>query len=96
MISISKMIELQLIGVGCNKSWKMEDVLIKLSREMGIPLQITKIMDLDSIITLGLSTIPVLMYHDRIWTYEEIMRNGTVRQILIELNDLEHPKAHFQ
>ena len=82
------MVEIKLVGVGCSKSWKMEDKLIKLSRELGIPVQINKIMDLDKIIELGLSTIPVLAHGDKVWNYETVMQGGKLKQILIELNNL--------
>lgn len=81
------MVEVKLVSVGCSKSWRLEDKLIKLSRELGIPVQINKVMDLDKIIELGLSTIPVIISGDRTWTYEEAMQGGRLKQILIELND---------
>ena len=83
------MVEIKLVGVGCSKSWKMEDKLIKLSRELGIPVQIIKVMDLDKIIELGLSTIPVLAHDDKVWIYDEVMKSGKLKQILIELNNLQ-------
>jgi hypothetical protein len=70
----------------------MEDRLIQLSRELGIPVQINKIMDLDSIISLGLSTIPVLVHDDNVWNYEEIMQGGKLKQILIDLHTHEEIK----
>ena len=72
------MIEIKLVGVGCSKSWKMEDRLIQLSRELGIPVQINKVMDLDSIISLGLKTIPVLVYGDEVWDFKEIMMEAII------------------
>ena len=81
------MVEVKLVSVGCSKSWKMEDKLIKLSRELGIPVQIIKIMDLDKIMDLGLATIPVLMHGESSWTYDEVMQGGKLRSLLISLND---------
>ena len=86
------MVDIKLVGVGCSKSWKMEDKLIKLSRELGIPVQIVKIMDLDKIIELGLSTIPVLVHGEKVWNYDLVMQGGKLKQILIELNNL-HRKS---
>ncbi len=83
------MVDIQLVGVGCSKSWKMEDKLIKLSRELGIPVQIVKVMDLDKIIELGLSTIPVLVHAEKVWNYDVVMQGGKLKQILIELNNLQ-------
>jgi len=83
------MVEIKLVGVGCSKSWKMEDKLIKLSRELGIPVQIIKIMDLDKIIELGLSTIPVLSNGEKVWNYDTVMQEGKLKQILIKLNHLQ-------
>ena len=83
------MIEIKLIGVGCSKSWKMEDRLIQLSRELGIPVQINKVMDLERIISLGLSTIPVLVHDNDVWNFDEIMQGGRLKQILIDLHNHE-------
>ena len=65
----------------------MEDRLIQLSRELGIPVQINKIMDLDRIIELNLSTIPVLLHDEQVWSYVEVMKGGKLKQILIALNN---------
>lgn len=81
------MLEVTLVGVGCNKSWKLEDKIIQLSRELGIPVQINKIMDLDSIIDMNLRTIPALLHGDSVWTYDEVMKGAKLKEILIDLSD---------
>ena len=81
------MLEIKLIGLGCSKSWKMEDRLLKDSRELGIPVQIVKVMELDSILQLNLQTIPVLAHDDNTWNYDHVMQAGNLRQILMDLHN---------
>lgn len=80
------MVEIKLIGLGCSKSWKMEDKLIRLSREVGVPVQIIKVMDLDKIIDLEVQNIPALLNGEEVWTYDDVMDDDILRRVLMRLN----------
>lgn len=66
----------------------MEDKLILLSRELGIPVQINKIMDLEKILELDIPDIPAMKMGDRICTYDEIMGGGNLKKLLIKTNNI--------
>ena len=80
------MIEFKLVGLGCSRSWRMEDKLIRLSRELGIPIQIFKVMELENILAMELKNIPALLAEDGVWSYDEIMQDGAMRKILVKLD----------
>ncbi len=53
--------KLEILGTGCAKCQKLEEITRKAAEELGIPAEITKVKDLKDIMNYGVMITPALV-----------------------------------
>ncbi len=76
------MMDIKVIGTGCEKCTNLYENVKKACQELGIEAEITKVEDLVEIVKLGVMAAPSLMVDGKLLINGRVMKYEKVRDII--------------
>ena len=74
--------KIEILGMGCAKCNKLEDLVIEAVREMGIETQVDHVQDIKKIMTYGVTTTPALVIDGEVKVAGKIPTKEEIKKFL--------------
>lgn len=74
--------KIEILGMGCAKCNKLEDLVIEAVREMGIETQVDHVQDIKKIMTYGVMTTPALVIDGEVKVAGKIPTKEEIKKFL--------------
>lgn len=78
--------KLEILGSGCAKCARLEELVRQAASELGIEADIVKVKDIERIMNYGVMITPALVVDGEVKTAGKIPSLGEIKQILSEEN----------